>query len=297
MNYVITGSTGHISLPLTKSLLAAANTVTVVTSKESNIATIEALGAKAAVGSIEDVQFLKDTFAGADAVYTMVPPNFGATNWKQWIGSIGKNYTEAIKAAGIKYVVNLSSVGAHLPDGVGPVSGLYLVEQLLNSLSDVNIKHLRPAYFYENLFANIGLIKQAGIIGSNFNVADKKFVLVDTKDIAAVAAKALLELNFTGHTHEYIGSDEVSTADIATAIGNAIQKPELPWVPFTDEQTLEAMLQAGLSKEIAGNYVEMGASINSGAMYSDYWKNHEPVSGKTKLEDFAKTFAAVYNAG
>ncbi|MBG9376687.1 NmrA family NAD(P)-binding protein [Panacibacter sp. DH6] len=297
MHYIITGSTGHISSPLTKALIAAGHTATVITSRQNNVAAIEALGAKAAVGSVEDVQFLKDTFAGADAVYTMVPPNFGAAEWKKWIGSIGRNYTEAIKATGIKYVVNLSSVGAHLPDGVGPVSGLYLVEQSLNTLSDVNVKHLRPAYFYDNLYANIGLIKQAGIIGSNFNVNDKKFVLVDTADIAAVAAKALLELNFTGHSYEYIASDEVSTADIAGAIGNAIGKPALPWVPFTDEQAFEGMVQAGLSKEIAANYTEMGHAVNSGTMYEDYWKNHTPVSGKTKLHDFAKIFATAYNAG
>jgi uncharacterized protein YbjT (DUF2867 family) len=296
MNYVITGSLGNISLPLTKALLKAGHDVTVITSKQQNVAAIEALGAKAAVGSVEDVNFLTKTFAAANAVYTMVPPNFGATEWKKWIGSIGKNYADAIKANGIKYVVNLSSVGAHLNDGVGPVSGLHRAEEALNTLTDVNIKHLRPAYFYQNLFSNIGLIKHAGIIGSNFNVTDSKFALVDPSDIAAVATEALLQLNFTGHTVHYITSDEVSTTTIANEIGKAIGKPDLDWVPFTDEQAFEGMKQAGLSEEIARNYTEMGNAVNTGIMYEDYWKHHPTSLGKTKLTDFAKTFAAAYNA-
>ncbi|QEC69479.1 NAD-dependent dehydratase [Panacibacter ginsenosidivorans] len=296
MKYVITGSLGNIGLPVTKALLKAGHDVTVITSKQQNVEAIEALGAKAAVGSVEDVDFLTKTFAGANAVYTMVPPNFGAAEWKKWIGSIGKNYADAIKANGIKYVVNLSSVGAHRENGVGPVSGLHLAEEALNSLTDVNIKHLRPAYFYQNLFSNIGLIKNAGIIGSNFNVTGNKFGLVDPSDIAAVAIETLLQLNFTGHSIRYIVSDEVSTNAIANEIGKAIGKPDLAWVSFTNEQAYDGMKQAGLPEEITKNYVEMGEAVNSGIMYEDYWKNHPSTLGKTKLADFAKIFAAAYNA-
>lgn len=296
MKYVITGSLGNISLPVTKALLQAGHDVTVITSKEENVKAIEALGAKAAVGSVEDVNFLTRTFAGANAVYTMVPPNFGATEWKKWIGSIGKNYAEAIKANNIKYVVNLSSVGAHLNDGVGPVSGLHRAEEALNNLTDVNIKHLRPAYFYPNLFSNIGLIKHAGIMGSNFAIADNKFPIVDPADIAAVASEELLQLNFIGHTVHYIASDEVSTNAIAAEIGKAIGKPDLAWVPFTNEQAFDGMKQAGLPEEIAKNYAEMGNAANTGAMSEDYWKHHPTTLGKTKLADFAKVFAAAYNA-
>lgn len=296
MKYIITGSIGHISKPITQALVNAGHDVTVITSKQENIAAIEALGAKAAVGSVEDVDFLKQAFSGADAVYTMVPPNFGATEWKKWIGSIGKNYADAIKANSIKYVVNLSSVGAHLNDGVGPVSGLHLAEEALNTLTDVNIKHLRPTYFYHNLLSNIGLIKHAGIIGSNFNVTGNKFGLVDTEDIAAVAIEELLQLNFTGHTVRYIASDEVSTSAIASEIGKAIGKQDLAWVPFTNEQAYDGMKQAGLSEDITKNFVEMGEAINTGIMYEDYWKNHPATLGKTKLADFAKVFAQAYNA-
>jgi len=296
MKYVITGGAGHISKPVTEKLLAAGHEVTVIGRNADNLKDIKAKGAKTAIGSVEDVQFLTGAFKGADAVYTMVPPNFTAADWKAWIGQIGENYAKAIKTAGIKYVVNLSSIGAHESDGVGPVSGLHRAEEALNKLSGANVKHLRPAYFYNNLLANTGLAKNAGIIGSNFGGENFTMLLVDINDIAEVATEELLNLQFNGHTARYITSEEIGTNKIAQVLGKAIGKPELPWVVFSNDDALNGMLQAGLPEEIAKNYTEMGNAIHTGVMFEDYWKNHPEKLGKVKLEDFAKTFASGYNA-
>jgi len=295
MKYVITGSTGHISKPITKALVSAGHEVIVITSKHDRVAEIEALGAKATVGSVSDPGFLIKAFSGAHAVYTMVPPIMTAPDLKAYIGQIGKNFAEAIKVNKIRYVVNLSSIGAHLPDGTGPVAGLHRVEKALNSLADTNIKHLRPSYFYNNLLNTIGLVKNMGIIGNNFSMHDKSFPIVHPSDIAAVAIDELLTLNFTGHSVQYIASDEVSTDDIASALGKAIDKPDLKWVEFTDDQATQGALQAGLPKELAENYTEMGHSLKTGKLNEDYWKHRPAVLGKIKLADFAKMFAAAYN--
>ena len=296
MKYAITGSLGHISKPIVTDLVNAGHEVTVITSSQNRVKDIEALGAKAAVGSIEDTAFLTKAFSGADVVYTMVPPKLDAKDWKTYIGQIGKNYAEAISNNKITLVVNLSSIGAHMPEGCGPVSGIYREENALNALQGVHIKHLRPAYFYLNLLSNINLIKNAGIMGSNFSFSDKKFTIVHPIDIAAVAVQFLLKPDFTGHSIQYIVSDLVSTDEIAATIGKAIDKPALAWVTFTDEQALQGGIQAGLPEEIAKNFVEMGHAIRTGQMAADYWKQNAGVSGKIKLADFAKTFASAYNS-
>lgn len=293
MKYVITGSLGNISKPVSEKLIAAGHNVTIITSSQDKVKAIETLGAKAAVGSVEDVSFLKQTLKGADVVYTMVPPKWDAENWKEWIGGIGKNYAAAIKDAGVKFVVNLSSVGAHMPGGCGPVSGLYKVEQALNALQDVNIKHLRPAYFYHNLLAQVGLIKQAGIMGGNFG--DIAFPIVHPADIAEAVAEELLGLSFTGHSVRYVVGDEVTGNTIVSVLGESINKQGLPWVVFTDEDNLKGFLQAGLPEEVAKNYTEMGTAMHTGEMHADYLKN-KPTLSKTKLTDFASEFAAVFNA-
>jgi uncharacterized protein YbjT (DUF2867 family) len=296
MKYVITGAAGNVSKPLAEKLLKAGHRVTVIGRNPDHLKPLVEKGAEAAIGSFEDVEFLKKTFAGADAVYTMVAPPFTTTDMKSSIAQIGNNYVEAIKATGIKYIMNLSSLGAHLPDGCGPVSGLYRVEQAMNALTDVNILHLRPVFFYQNFLSLIGMIKTMGIMGGNYGGPGFKMELVDPSDIANAAFDTFNELNFSGHSHLYIASDVRSTDEIARIIGAAIGKPDLPWVVFTDEQTLGGLIQLGLPEEFAKNYVEMGRAMQSGIMMEDFRKNPPQTLGKTKLEDFAKVFAAVYNS-
>jgi len=293
MKYVVLGSLGNISKPLAEKLVAAGHSVTVISSKAEKVEQIKALGAKAAIGSVDDVGFLTRTFSGADAVYTMVPPNFGTGNWKKYIAGIGENIAAAVKASGVKYVVNLSSIGAHMPDGCGPVSGLYFAEKALNGLDGVNVKHLRAGFFYINFLGNISMIKNMGIIGANYGEGTK-LPLAHPVDIADAAAEELLKLSFKGKNIRYVVSDEKTTNEVAAILGKAIGKPELPWVNFKDEDTVAGLLQAGLPEEVAKNYAEMGAAMRSGQMEADYKKNHPSVFGKIKLEAFAPVFASIY---
>lgn len=296
MKYTIIGGAGNISKIIIEKLLEGGQDVTVVGRNAKHLEKLVALGAKTAIGSVEDVSFLTKAFAGADAVYTMVPPDFGAQNWKSSIAQKGQNYAIAIRENQVKYVVNLSSIGAHLNDGAGPISGLHRVENALNELADVHIKHLRPGYFYQNFLSQTGLAKQMNIIGSNFGGPNFKLVMSTPVDIAAVAAEELLIHNFTGHSVQYISSDERTTEDIAKVLGAAIGKPDLSWVVFTDEQVLDALLGAGLPPEIAKNYAEMTAGFRKGIVEEEYWKNRPASLQQTKLEDFAKVFADAYHA-
>jgi uncharacterized protein YbjT (DUF2867 family) len=284
---------GSISKPVAAKLVSVGHHVTVISRKSDKAGQIESLGATAAIGSVEDVEFLTKTFTGADAVYTMVPPHFGATDWKKYIAGIGENYAVAIKNSGVKNVVNLSSIGAHMPEGCGPVSGLHFVENALNDLAGVNVRHLRPGFFYPNFMNQIGMIKNMGITGGNYGEGTT-LVIVHPNDIAEVAAKELNDLAFKGKSILYIVSDEKTTTEISSILGKAIGKPEIPWVNFTDEDTLNGMLQAGVPIIIAKNYTEMGAAMRSGEMDADYRKNKPSEFGKIKLEDWAQEFAAAF---
>lgn len=295
MNYVITGGAGNISKPLALELLKDGHQLTVIGRSLDNLKELTAAGAKAAIGSVADFDFLVKTFTGADAIYTMVPPTWDATDWKGHIGQQGENYAAAIEASGVKKVVNLSSIGAHMETGCGPVSGLFRVEKAYSRLSDVDILHLRPGFFYTNFLANIGMVKHMNIIGGNYGT-NSTLVLVHPTDIARAAAKALTALDFSGHSIQYVVSDEKNPTEIAAILGAAIGNPSLPWVDFTDEQNHGGMVQAGLSEEVAKNYTEMGAAVRSGEMATDYISKPKPVFGSIKLEEFAKTFAQIYNS-
>ncbi len=295
MKITLTGSLGNISKPLAEILIRAGHDVTIITSDAGKKTAIEALGARAAIGSLTDIPFLTNSFKGTDIVYTMVPYNFGATDYRKYVSGIGGNYAAAIKASKVKRVVNLSSIGAHLENGTGPIAGLHDVEQILNQL-DVAVKHLRAAMFYINFFFDIPLIKGQNIMGNNYG-KEARLVMVHPRDIAEVAAYELQQ-SFTGKSYRYVASEERSVSGIVKILGSAVGKSELPWVQFTNEQTFAGMTVSGIMPPaIANLYVELGAAVDNGILWEDYDRNKPEILGKTKLADFAKeAFAPLYHS-
>ena len=293
MQYTLTGSLGNTTQPLAQQLIEAGHQVTIISSQAEKAAQIKELGATPAIGQVADIAFLTEAFKAADAVYTKVPPKYDAVDVIEYIHSIGRGYAAAIRQAGVKKVVNLSSWGADNPAGCGPVIGLYFVEQELNTLQEVDVIHLRPGYFYINLLHSIPLIKKAGILGNNYS-SDTMLVLVHPRDIAAVAASELFALRFTGKSFRYIGSDQATLQQIAAVLGKAIDKPELKHVAFSDEVALKGYLDMGLNENMATNLVELGRATREGEMIAGYLQ-HPPVElGAVKLEDFAAEFAKIY---
>jgi uncharacterized protein YbjT (DUF2867 family) len=296
MKVIVTGSLGNISKPLTKELVAKGHAVTVISSKPEKQTDIEALGATAVIGSLEDVNLLVSTFTGADAVYCMVPPNdyFDLNlDLLAYYRRLGNNYATAIEQSGVKRVVNLSSIGAHLEKGSGILLGAHDVEQILNKLSsDVAITHLRPTSFYYNLFCYIETIKAEGFIAANYG-ADDQIPWVSPIDIAAVIAEEIA-IPLVARKVRYVASEELTGNETASILGAAIGKPDLQWIIISDAQMLGGLESAGMNPQIAAGLVEMYASLHSGLLAEDYYRNKPTVMGKVKLADFAKEFAAAF---
>ena len=99
MKIIVTGSLGHISKPLTEMLITKGHEVTVISSNADKASSIINMGAKAAIGSVDDPNFIKEVFVTADAVYTMVPPvSYMEPNLDpiRHFTEIGNTYAEAI---------------------------------------------------------------------------------------------------------------------------------------------------------------------------------------------------------
>jgi len=297
MKIVITGSLGNISKPLTQRLVQKGHSVTVISSKAVRQKEIEAIGATAAIGTMQDADFLSKTFTGTDVVYLMEALGYESffdhsVDVKAATAGIAENYKQAIERSGVKQVVHLSSIGAHMATGNGILAFHYNVEKILEQLpADVSIKIMRPVGFYYNMFAFIQTIKTQNAIISNYG-GDEKEPWVSPQDIAAVIAEEI-EKPFNGRTIRYIASDEVSPNEVAAALGEAIGKPGINWLVISDEQALNGMIAAGMNPQTAKGYMEMNASRRGGVLYEDYNPN-KPVLGKVKLKDFAKDFAALY---
>lgn len=297
MKLVITGSLGHISRPLTEELVQKGHSVTVISSNPERKKNVEALGATAAIGSLEDVNFLTTTFKAADAVYSMIPPgNFldHDLDVMAYYDKLSNSYAKAIQQSGVNRLVHLSSVGAHTDKGNGILVFHYNAENILKKLlPDTAITFMRPVGFYYNLYAFINTIKTQGNIISNYGGDDKE-PWASPIDIAdAIAEEMITPLK--GRKIRYLASDEISCNEVAAILGAAIGKSDLQWLVIPDEQLLKNMTGAGMNPQIAAGLVEMNAARRGSVLYEDYFLNR-PTLGKVKMTSFAKEFAGVFNS-
>lgn len=295
MKIVITGSLGNISRPLAQSLVQKGHGVSVISSKVEKKAEIEALGAVAAIGSIEDIQFLTATFKGADVVYCMVPPSYFYTGVEPiaYYRQIGASYVQAIRASGVKRAILLSSFGAELTKGTGFILGSHYVENMFNELSDVDIVTMRPTSFFYNLLGFIDVIKHTGSIVSNYGGNDR-IPFVAPVDIASAIVEEI-EAAPTHRKIRYVSSEELTGNEVARVLGEAIGKPDLQWHVISDEAAREGMTAAGLPPMIVSNLVELNASMHSGELAKGYERNRPEKFGPTKLKDFARVFTSAYD--
>ena len=296
MKIVVTGSLGHISKPLTETLAQQGHAVTVISSNPEKRQAIDALGATAAIGSLEEADFLAATFTSADAVYTMIPPNnyFNPDlDLLAYYRRIATNYAQAIRQSGVKRVVYLSSIGAHLAKGSGIIIGHHDGEGIMSRLSDVAITFMRPVGFYYNLYGFLPMIKATGSIAANYG-ADEHLIWVSPIDIAAAIAEEL-ETPLVGNKVRYVASDELTGHETASILGEAIGKPALKWNLIPGEQWQSGLEAAGMNPSIAAGLVDMFAAQHSGLLTEDYYRNRPAVMGSVKLTDFATEFAAAYN--
>jgi uncharacterized protein YbjT (DUF2867 family) len=280
MKVVVTGSLGNIGKPLATELVQKGHQVTVISRNTEKQKEIEAL---------ENVDFLVQTFSGADVLYAMIPPNFAELDQVAYYRRIANNYAAACKQSGIKNVVHLSSYGAHLEKGTGFILGAHHTERILNELPNVSITHLRAGFFYTNLYRFTDMIKGPGFLASNYG-GDDKLILVHPIDIAAAAIEEI-ESPSSGKKIRYVISDEHTANEVAQIIGTAIGKPDLKWIILSDEKMREGLEKQGMPAPLIEMFIDIGASAHSGVLIEDY-ELHKPIPlGKIKTEDFAKSFA------
>ncbi|WP_158995471.1 NAD(P)H-binding protein [Mucilaginibacter sp. L196] len=297
MKIIVTGSLGYVGKPLTEELIKKGHSVTVISSSAEKQKDIEALGAKAAIGTMGDANFLIDTFTGADAVYCMLAlhgsfadPGNTADKIIAQADTVANNYVQAIERSGVKRVVYLSSIGADMEKDSGLIIIHHHAEKTLNKLpSDVNISFMRPSGFYKNLFAFVPSIKAQGIIAASYG-GDDINIFVSSLDIADAIVEEI-ESKIPGKKVRYIASEELTCNEAAGILGAAIGKPDLKWLTISDEQQLNGYKAHGMNDSLAQQFVEMNASIHKGKFYKDY-NQHKSTLGKVKLKDFAKEFAA-----
>jgi len=292
--YVILGATGNTGSIATEALLAKKQQVRVVGRSKEHLARFTGRGAEVFVADITDSAALTKAFKGAAAVYALIPSNMTSPDFRAYQDQVTDSIANALETAKVTHVVTLSSIGADKPEKTGPVVGLRFLEKRLGQISKLNALHLRAGYFMENTLPQAGIIKKIGRMAGPVR-PDLPIAVIATHDIGAVAAEALLNLDFTGHqARELQGQRDLTYLEMARIVGAAVGKANLSYSQLPADQVIQAMAEMGMSHNLATLLCEMTEAMNNG-----YMRALEPRSPKnttqTSYEDFVqKVFVPAY---
>ena len=294
--YVVIGATGHTGSIVAEKLLAKREKVRVVGRDERRLERFKQQGAEAFVGDVTDANAMARAFSGAEAAYVMLPPNIAAPNVRAYTDRVSDALASALEKNGVRHAVALSSIGAEKSDRTGPVLGLHNLEQRLDAISGLNAILLRAGYFMENILPQVGIIQQLGHMAGPVR-SDLALTMIASRDIGAAAAELLQRRDFQGkQRRELLGARDVTYAQVARVVGAAIGKPDLTYQQVPPAQIKPALMQMGMSANMADLLLEMSEALNSG-----YMRALEPRSAQnttpTTIESFvAEVFVPAYRA-
>ena len=259
MKITVTTPTGNIGRVLTEKLLASDTEITLIARSAEKVAGFAQRGARVIQGSLADAGLVQQATEHADALFWLTPPDYAAEDFRGYQNSLGDVVTEAARSRSEMHVVHLSSTGAHLAEGTGPIKGLHDIEQKLNAATQ-RVTHLRPTYFMENVLPSLQTIAANGAIFSTIP-PEVRIQRIATRDIAAPAAETLLgDAPASPRVVHILGPEEISFARVASTVSEAIGKP-VAHVVIEADQLRSAMVGMGISADMAEQLLELEDAI------------------------------------
>lgn len=280
----VLGGTGKVGSKIVDNLIKQGEKVRLVARSAERLRSFVGKNANAMAGDILDAEFLAQAFKGADAVFTLIPPAFKVDNYLSYADRICESTGRALEIAGVSHVVNMSSIGADLSRGTGPIVGLHSMEERLNRIKGLNVLHIRSAFFMENLLMNMDPIKSKGLNSGPYR-GEMKFPMIATKDVAAYASERLIKKDFSGSSVRYLlGKEDVSMNDVTRVIGTKINKPELQYRMVSYRDAEKQLVETGLSRTVSRIYIEMSKAFNEGIIQHE--KRSSENTTTTSFEQF-----------
>ena len=285
--YVVLGATGNTGSIIANSLLTKGERVRVVGRDASRLARFVRKGAEAFTANVTDAAALTKALSGARAAYLLLPPSLTSLDYRADQERESDSIAKAVRESDLRYAVLLSSFGAHVPEGTGPIAGLHSAEQKLNAINGLNVLYLRAGYFMENHLAAIGMIQGMGMFGHAV-LPDLKIPMIATRDIGDYAAERILKLDFAGkQARELLGERDLTMTEVTAIIARGISKPDLRYVQFPYEQVLQVLMQMGIPPKTAGQFIEMYKAINEGLVAGQEPRSAENTT-RTSFETFVQ---------
>jgi uncharacterized protein YbjT (DUF2867 family) len=293
---VVVGASGHIGKRVAEQLLEARRTVRVVARRAEALEPLARAGAEVMTGSIDDPGFASQAFAGAHAAFVMLPPVVVDADLRGHQNRVSESLVHGLRTARVRYVVNLSSWGAEVNYGTGPIAALHDHEERMDQLKDSHVIHLRAASFMENFLNVIPMIQyQKALLGTIR--ADLAVPYIATKDIAHEVYRQLTALDFEDKsTQELLGARDYTSTEAASILGASIGSPQLPYTAIPDQEMHMAFAGAGLPAHMIDMFLEMYRAIDSEKIHVEESRSPANTTATTFEDWAASDFAPAYRA-
>jgi NAD(P)H dehydrogenase (quinone) len=265
---VVAGVSGKTGGAAADALLNAGTPTRVIVRDDAKGASWRTRGADVAVAELTDSDALTAALKGASAAYLLVPPAYGAPDLIASQQKMIDSLAQAIRDSGVGHVVFLSSIGAQLSSGNGPIRSLHNAEEALRK-TGVPLTILRAPYFVENWLTVLGAVTGRGVLPS-FIPLERAIETAATADIGHAAATLLQQPPPSGvRLVEFAGPAPQSPAELAADLGRALGRPVQPIAAPLD-QVVPTFTSAGFPESTALLFREMYEGLGNGRItYED----------------------------
>lgn len=280
--YIVTGASGQVGSALVKELSKNGMPVTAVLRNRDKVGMFSS-SVQVRIADVFDADALAKAFGGGDTVFLLTPESFHSDDVLGDGRRMIAAYRKAIEQAGIRRVVGLSSMGAHLENDTGNLMISHWLEHAFEGLS-VETVFIRPAYYYSNWLAYADVAKEYGILPTFFE-SQQKISMVSPQDVARFAASVMMDSQFSTKVIELVGPRKYSAQDVARIYGKCFDREVTPNL-IPRGEWVQTLIQAGFSNNAAMNMAAMTATLTD---EKDHPKSGvTPVVLTTRLDDYIR---------
>lgn len=277
--YVVAGASGRVGSAVARSLIDAGERVGVLLRDESRAKVWQGLGARVWIGQLQDAELLHAALVEAKGFFVLLPPNYRIAEFLVTQRRLADSVGAAVRRSKVPHVALLSSAGADLPNGTGPIQVLHHFERVLRDSGTV-LSAFRSSYFQDNVVNALGPAERAGVFPAFAPDADRAFPHVATQDVGRFIAAALRSPPASSEAIDVLGPS-YSHREVADHLARALRK-SLQVAQVPRERWVFTLAQARMSEAVATLFVEMYDALSSGLLTP---RGDRSLLGDTQIEE------------
>lgn len=205
-----------------------------------------------------NLEQLTEGFKSGTTVFLLTPENPTSNDIIEDTKRIVENYKKAIQATGIKKLVALSCVGAHIDSNTGNVLMSRILEQ---TLDDLNIEKvfIRPSYYFSNWLGYLETVEQYGVLPTFFP-EDLKIEMNSPIDLAKFIAKIMTDKSSEKKRIYELTGQKYNSLDVANSFSKLLNK-NVTVQSIPQHKWKETLLAVGFTENTASNLSDMTQAV------------------------------------